>query len=73
MDAKMDAPGATNNTKAEAEMFADLRAAKLVIQEGATFVGGSELNPDKVAPTPAPQPRPGEATRLTAPAKAAGV
>jgi cytoskeletal protein CcmA (bactofilin family) len=39
--------------KAKTELFGDVRAAKLVIEEGVTFVGKSEVNPNKVSPTPA--------------------
>ena len=45
--------------KSRAELFGDVRAAKLVIEEGVTFVGKSEVNPNKVGPTP-PTSRPGE-------------
>ncbi len=46
--------------KAKSELFGDIRASKLVIEEGITFVGRTEVNPNKVAPTaparpPAPQ------------------
>ena len=47
--------------KAKTELFGDIRAAKLVIEEGVTFVGKTEVNPNKVAPT-APS-RPGETTK----------
>jgi cytoskeletal protein CcmA (bactofilin family) len=57
--------------KAKTEMFGDIRAAKLVIEEGVTFVGKSEVNPNKVAPTLAPPSR-GEAPKV-APAKAPGL
>src|SRR5712691_7156524 len=41
--------------KSKAELFGDIRAPKLVIEEGVTFVGKSEVNPNKVSPTaPAP-------------------
>ena len=46
--------------KSKAEVFGDVRAAKLVIEEGVTFVGKTEVNPNKVAPTPTSTPRPGE-------------
>jgi cytoskeletal protein CcmA (bactofilin family) len=46
--------------KAKTELFGDIRSAKLVIEEGVTFVGKIEVNPNKVAPTAQPQPRPGE-------------
>ncbi len=49
--------------KAKTEMFGDIRSAKLVIEEGVTFVGKTEVNPNKVAPTTTP-PRPGEAPRV---------
>ena len=45
--------------KAKAEVFGDVRAAKLVVEEGVTFVGKAEVNPNKSSPTPAP-PRLGE-------------
>jgi len=56
--------------KAKSELFGDVRAVKLVIEEGVTFVGKSEVNPNKVSPTPAPAR--GEAPRV-APAKAPGL
>jgi len=40
--------------KAKTELFGDIRTPKLVIEEGVTFVGKSEVNPNKVAPTPPP-------------------
>ena len=43
--------------KSKAEVFGDVRAAKLVIEEGVTFVGKTEVNPNKVAPTASPPPR----------------
>lgn len=56
--------------KAKTELFGDVRSAKLVIEEGVTFVGKSEVNPNKVAPqTPAHQPD-GEAARHPEPVKA---
>lgn len=54
--------------KAKTELFGDVRAAKLVIEEGVTFVGKTEVNPNKVSPT-ATVPRPGEAPRPPEPAK----
>jgi cytoskeletal protein CcmA (bactofilin family) len=36
--------------KARTELFGDIRAAKLVIEEGVTFVGKIEVNPNKVTP-----------------------
>ena len=40
--------------KAKAELFGDIRATKLTIEEGVTFVGKTEVNPNKVSPTPSP-------------------
>ena len=42
--------------KAKAELFGDIKATKLVIEEGVTYVGKTEVNPNKVAPTAAPRP-----------------
>lgn len=43
--------------KAKAELFGDIRSAKLVIEEGVTFVGKTEVNPNKVSPTSAAGPK----------------
>ncbi len=48
--------------KAKAELFGDIHAAKLVIEEGVTFVGKSEINPNKVSPA-APPSRAGEGSK----------
>ncbi|MGH7993666.1 MAG: bactofilin family protein [Limisphaerales bacterium] len=40
--------------KSKAELLGDIRATKLVIEEGVTFVGKTEVNPNKVQPTPPP-------------------
>lgn len=56
--------------KAKAELFGDIRSAKLAIEEGVTFVGKTEVNPNKVTPVP-PLPKPGEAPKAPEPAKAA--
>src|SRR6266704_4260287 len=48
--------------KTKAELFGDIRSSKLVIEEGVTFVGKTEVNPNKVTPT-APVVRPGEAPK----------
>jgi cytoskeletal protein CcmA (bactofilin family) len=48
--------------KAKAELFGDIRATKLVIEEGVTYVGKTEVNPNKVSPI-APPPRAGEPPR----------
>lgn len=59
--------------KPKTELFGDLRAAKLVIEEGVTFVGKSDVNPNKVSPTAQP-PRTAEPAKAPAPgAKQAGI
>jgi cytoskeletal protein CcmA (bactofilin family) len=40
--------------KAKTELFGDIRAAKLVIEEGVTFVGKTDVNPNKLSPTAGP-------------------
>lgn len=42
--------------KAKTELFGDVRAAKLAIEEGVTFVGKIDVNPNKVSPTASPRP-----------------
>jgi len=42
--------------KAKTELFGDVRSAKLVMEEGVTFVGKTEVNPNKVAPSPSARP-----------------
>lgn len=42
--------------KTKTELFGDIRASKLSVEEGVTFVGKTEVNPNKVSPTPAPRP-----------------
>ena len=54
--------------KSKAEVFGDIRSAKLAIEEGVTFVGKTEVNPNKLAPTAVP-PRPAGAPTAE-PAKA---
>src|SRR5580765_4534637 len=46
--------------KSRTELFGDIRAARLVMEDGVTFVGQTEVNPNKTAPTP---PRPAEPSR----------
>jgi cytoskeletal protein CcmA (bactofilin family) len=46
--------------KAKAELFGDIKSSKLVIEEGVTFVGKTEVNPGKAAPTAPPPPRSGD-------------
>ena len=57
--------------KAKTELFGDVRAAKLVIEEGVTFVGKSEVNPNKVSATPIPVR--GEAPKVATPVKPPGL
>ena len=58
--------------KAKTELFGDVRSAKLVIEEGVTFVGKTEVNPNKVAPT-TPPARSNDAPKTVAPAKGRGI
>jgi cytoskeletal protein CcmA (bactofilin family) len=61
--------------KAKTELFGDIKSAKLVIEEGVTFVGKSEVNPNKTAPTAPPTPRgerPPEPSRIPELAKVGG-
>jgi len=48
--------------KAKSELFGDIRAAKLVIEEGVTFVGKTDVNPNKVSPA-STSPRPDESAK----------
>jgi cytoskeletal protein CcmA (bactofilin family) len=54
--------------KSKAELFGDIRATKLVIEEGVTYVGKTEVNPNKVSPTPS-SPRPAETPKAPEPAR----
>src|SRR5437763_8502006 len=56
--------------KSKTELFGDVRAPKLVIEEGVTFVGKSEVNPNKVAPSVTPAPAVNDSPRVAEPAKA---
>jgi cytoskeletal protein CcmA (bactofilin family) len=56
--------------KNRTELFGDVRAPKLVIEEGVTFVGKTEVNPNKVAPTPPPVNALNGAGKNAEPAKA---
>ena len=53
--------------KSKAELFGDIRSSKLVIEEGVTFVGKTEVNPNKVNPTPGPA-KPAEPPKSPEPA-----
>jgi len=56
--------------KSKTELFGDVRAPKLVIEEGVTFVGKTEVNPNKVAPTAPPAPAANDTPRVNEPVKA---
>jgi cytoskeletal protein CcmA (bactofilin family) len=43
--------------KAKTELFGDIKASKLAIEEGVTFVGKTEVNPNKATPSAPPAPR----------------
>jgi len=59
--------------KTKTELFGDIRAAKLVIEEGVTFVGKTEVNPNKVAAIPTPSaPRAPEPPKVSEPARLPG-
>jgi cytoskeletal protein CcmA (bactofilin family) len=58
--------------KAKTELFGDVRAAKLVIEEGVTFVGKTEVNPNKVSPTVPPTRGP-EAAKAPVSGKGPGI
>jgi cytoskeletal protein CcmA (bactofilin family) len=55
--------------KSKTELFGDIRAARLVMEEGVTFVGQTEVNPNKVQPA---APRAGEPVKPVPLAKPAG-
>jgi cytoskeletal protein CcmA (bactofilin family) len=62
--------------KAKTELFGDIKAPRLAIEEGVTFVGKTDVNPNKVAPTangntaPAGDGAAVGGARVTEPAKA---
>ena len=56
--------------KTKTELFGDIRTPKLVIEEGVTFVGKSEVNPNKVAPSAPVAPTITEPVKTAEPAKA---
>jgi cytoskeletal protein CcmA (bactofilin family) len=56
--------------KTKTEMFGDVRAARLVMEEGVTFVGQTEVNPNKLSPV---APRPGELAKPAPPPKPGGM
>ena len=54
--------------KTKAEIFGDIKASKLSVEEGVTYVGRTEVNPNKIAPS-ATGPRPPEAPKGMEPGK----
>jgi cytoskeletal protein CcmA (bactofilin family) len=56
--------------KTKTELFGDIRAARLVMEEGVTFVGQTEVNPNKVSPN---APRAGELPKPASPVKPGGI
>jgi cytoskeletal protein CcmA (bactofilin family) len=46
--------------KSVGEVFGDIRASKLIIEEGATFVGKCDVNPNKSFPAISPPPTPAQ-------------
>ena len=57
--------------KAKTELFGDIKAPRLVIEEGVTFVGKTDVNPNKVAPSANGNvPAAADTARVTEPAKA---
>jgi cytoskeletal protein CcmA (bactofilin family) len=47
--------------KTKAEIFGDIKASKLSVEEGVTFVGRAEVNPNKITPSaskPTEPPKP---------------
>jgi cytoskeletal protein CcmA (bactofilin family) len=55
--------------KSRTELFGDVRAARLVMEEGVIFVGQTEVNPNRVSPTPPPS---GESAKPGVAAKPGG-
>jgi cytoskeletal protein CcmA (bactofilin family) len=55
--------------KAKTELFGDIRAAKLVIEEGVTFVGKTEVNPNKLTPSAVASGKMPELPKAVEPAK----
>jgi cytoskeletal protein CcmA (bactofilin family) len=54
--------------KTKAEIFGDIKASKLSVEEGVTFVGRTEVNPNKIAPS-ATGSRPPEPPKTSEPNK----
>jgi cytoskeletal protein CcmA (bactofilin family) len=58
--------------KAKTELFGDIKAPRLAIEEGVTFVGKTDVNPNKVAPSANGKEAPANdgGARMNEPAKA---
>jgi cytoskeletal protein CcmA (bactofilin family) len=56
--------------KSKTELFGDIKAPRLAIEEGVTFVGRSDINPNKVTPTAPPTPGVDNGRAAAEPAKA---
>jgi cytoskeletal protein CcmA (bactofilin family) len=57
--------------KAKTELFGDIKAPRLAIEEGVTFVGKTDVNPNKVAPSTNGKEAPAaDGGRINEPAKA---
>lgn len=54
--------------KGKTELFGDIRAARLSIEEGVTFVGRVDVNPNKLSSTPPPARGGGEPAKGVGPA-----
>ena len=52
--------------KGRAVLHGDLKAARLIIEEGATFVGKSEVTPNKIAPMRPEVVRTSDTSKVTA-------
>src|SRR5207248_2791725 len=59
------------NVVVRGKVNGNVTATKLAIEEGVTFVGKTEVNPNKVSPT-APPPRTNEAPKIPEPVKLGG-
>ncbi|MCI0540935.1 MAG: polymer-forming cytoskeletal protein [Verrucomicrobiales bacterium] len=58
--------------KANTELFGDIRASKLAMEEGVTFVGKTEISPKKVRPAAAPPLLPADVPKISEPTRRPG-
>lgn len=54
--------------KSSSQLTGDLKATRIIIEEGATFIGKSEVTPNKAAAKPATPSAPSEPRKLPIPA-----